>query len=480
MSDTGKTEGSCAVCSKAATTRCGSCKLAFYCGKEHQREHWPRHKTSCRAYEERENQELGRHLLATRDLKPDDLIISEAPIVWGPSSHVEERVCVGCGVRDAVCRCPNCAWPACRLACDGLVDENRHGYECGILAKARLMPRCDYLLILRVLILRRKNPKKWRVLSKLQSHEESRGPGTEAHEEMEAVKQYLGSLLSLDQGSAEALPKVCGLIDVNALETNPPEGSAAIYETACLLEHRCVANTRYSFELDEQGRPRINVYAVTDIKKADHLSTTYTHVLWATRVRREHLLATKYFSCRCERCADPTELGSHLGTLKCPCEKGFVTPDDPLNPETDWSCKDCPGVLSAGEVAQLTDRLGEEVDAAMSAADKDIMSDLLFRLTVLLHPCHQHCLTIGHSLMQLLPADDPKKAELCQRMIDTIALVDPYGARLSLYRAIALRELSMCPGQDRNELLFKAIQALRYEPPHSASGLLAKVILAEI
>ncbi|OXU18589.1 hypothetical protein TSAR_001821 [Trichomalopsis sarcophagae] len=324
------------------------------------------------------------------------------------------------------------------------------------LMRSSFSRRCDYLLILRVLILRRKNPKKWRVLSKLQSHEESRGPGTEAHEEMEAVKQYLGSLLSLDQGSAEALPKVCGLIDVNALESNPPEGSAAIYETACLLEHRCVANTRYSFELDEQARPRINVYAVTDIKKyvelsilvelceGDHLSTTYTHVLWATRVRREHLLATKYFSCRCERCADPTEL------------------------------------LSAGEVAQLTDRLGEEVDAAMSAADKDIMSDLLFRLTVLLHPCHQHCLTIGHSLMQLLPADDPKKAELCQRMIDTIALVDPYGARLSLYRAIALRELSMCPGQDRNELLFKAIQALRYEPPHSASGLLAKVILAEI
>lgn len=82
--------------------------------------------------------------------------------------------------------------------------------------------------------------------------------------------------------------------------------------------------------------------------------------------------------------------------------------------------------------------------------------------------------------MQLLSPDDPKKEELCKRMIDTIARIDPYGARLSLYRAIALRELSMCPGQDRNSLLFKAVQALRYEPPDSASGLLAKVIIAEV
>lgn len=113
--------------------------------------------------------------------------------------------------------------------------------------------------------------------------------------------------------------------------------------------------------------------------RGEHLSTTYTHVLWSTRSRREHLLATKYFECECDRCADPTELGSHLGTIRCPCEKGFVTPNDPLKPESDWSCDVCPGVLSGGEVAQLVDRLGEEVEAAMSAPDKAILSDLLFR-----------------------------------------------------------------------------------------------------
>ena len=127
--------------------------------------------------------------------------------------------------------------------------------------------RCDYLLALRVLILRRRHPKRWRTLSKLQSHEKDRGPGTEAYEETRAVAEYLGPLLAHDAGSAEILSKVCGIIDVNALETNPPEGSAALYETACLLEHSCVANTRHTFTIDEQGRPKISVIAVTNIKK---------------------------------------------------------------------------------------------------------------------------------------------------------------------------------------------------------------------
>lgn len=136
--------GKCGVCEAPASTRCSSCRRAFYCGKEHQRENWPKHKAACRGYEEAESEELGRHLLASRDFAPDELVLSESPIVWGPAPHSDDRVCVGCGIKDAVCRCPGCSWPACRVACDGLVDEDRHGYECKILAGARLLPK--YLL----------------------------------------------------------------------------------------------------------------------------------------------------------------------------------------------------------------------------------------------------------------------------------------------------------------------------------------------
>lgn len=136
-----KTEGTCAVCDKPATTRCGNCKLAFYCDKEHQRKHWPNHKSNCLTYEIHENEKLGRHLIASRDLNTGDLVLSETPLVWGPAAHSEERICVGCGIKDALCRCPNCAWPACMVSCTGLVDEHRHAQECNLLAAARLLPR---------------------------------------------------------------------------------------------------------------------------------------------------------------------------------------------------------------------------------------------------------------------------------------------------------------------------------------------------
>lgn len=50
------------------------------------------------------------------------------------------------------------------------------------------------------------------------------------------------------------------------------------------------------------------------------ITTMYTHMLWTTQARREHLRNTKYFSCQCQRCADPMELGTHISALRCLAE----------------------------------------------------------------------------------------------------------------------------------------------------------------
>lgn len=121
--------------------------------------------------------------------------------------------------------------------------------------------------MIRMLILWRTKSKRWTSLANLQSHEDARGPGTDAHDEVTSVRQHLGPLLAMACDREDILPKICGLIDVNALETAPPEGSVAIYENASLLEHSCVANTRHGFRVDDKGRPRITVYAITSIKK---------------------------------------------------------------------------------------------------------------------------------------------------------------------------------------------------------------------
>ena len=57
----------------------------------------------------------------------------------------------------------------------------------------------------------------------------------------------------------------------------------------------------------------------------------YTHDLLPTLLRREHLLESKYFTCACNRCADPTELGTHMSSLKCnKCDNGVVVSLDSL------------------------------------------------------------------------------------------------------------------------------------------------------
>lgn len=49
--------------------RCSRCRKAWYCGQDHQRSHWPKHKVECRPYtkEEEEQEEeytaLQEHLV---------------------------------------------------------------------------------------------------------------------------------------------------------------------------------------------------------------------------------------------------------------------------------------------------------------------------------------------------------------------------------------------------------------------------------
>lgn len=113
--------------------------------------------------------------------------------------------------------------------------------------------------------------------------------------------------------------------------------------------------------------------------RGEHLSTMYTHALWSTKARQEHLLNTKYFICQCKRCADPTELNTHLGTLKCPCENGFMLPKEPLNLNGCWSCDVCPGTLASSQVAQLMNRLEDEVTKVMKKPCENTLSELLSR-----------------------------------------------------------------------------------------------------
>lgn len=41
----------CPECKQPAELKCSACKLVWYCGKEHQKQHWKQHKNLCKPYE---------------------------------------------------------------------------------------------------------------------------------------------------------------------------------------------------------------------------------------------------------------------------------------------------------------------------------------------------------------------------------------------------------------------------------------------
>lgn len=86
------------------------------------------------------------------------------------------------------------------------------------------------------------------------------------------------------------------------------------------------ASSCFKFNFRFEGR------ATMLIKKDSPLNACYTFTLSGSLERQQHLQQGKFFQCRCERCLDPTELGTNFSTLKCQnCHSGDVISSDPLS-----------------------------------------------------------------------------------------------------------------------------------------------------
>lgn len=258
----------------------------------------------------------------------------------------------------------------------------------------------------------------------------------------------------------ELLHRICGIIDTNALEIRLPQGSElnALYNDTCKMEHSCIPNTKHTFALTPKDRKdfcKITVKAVVPIVKDYHISTMYSHALWGTQARRQHLKDTKFFACKCPRCSDPSELGTFLSAMKClgdgtkPCD-GIHLPEDPLNDETDWSCSKCPAKVSNSQVNMIITQMGEDVENVfMMGGSVTALENLLSKLSIFLLPNHYHMYTIKHSLVQLYGRQQgytsreilDKKINMCRELIAITKALDPGNARLSLYNSVLQHEL---------------------------------------
>lgn len=67
-----------------------------------------------------------------------------------------------------------------------------------------------------------------------------------------------------------------------------------------------------NFNISFTNLARFQAYTTIRIPKDKPIYASYTFTLSTTNMRQRHLEKSKYFNCNCDRCLDPTEMGTHL------------------------------------------------------------------------------------------------------------------------------------------------------------------------
>lgn len=176
------------------------------------------------------------------------------------------------------------------------------------------------------------------------------------------------------------LERVCLVIMLNAYAFGSKSDLMAIFATATAMNHSCEANVR----ADSSVQPGCGCFlAKRAIHQGEALTTNYIGglvALMSTTARRQALLASKLFVCRCRRCCEDADVGRRVPCPVChprqrslggDCEfskevalgRVLVHYAMPLSGEPDalWWCEHCeqthddaavmPGPMSQGGLA---------------------------------------------------------------------------------------------------------------------------------
>ncbi|KAI5638448.1 hypothetical protein NE865_08913 [Phthorimaea operculella] len=295
-----------------------------------------------------------------------------------------------------------------------------------------------------MLLAKEKDPERWkREVEPMETHtEERKKRPTWAADEVNVVNFLIDHCKLGSRFDKDLVQRVCGILEVNSVEIPSRGGFSvrAIYPKLAIAAHSCVPNIVHSILSDDQ----VQVRAAVPIKSGEPLHLCYTYALWSTLIRREYLLESKFFNCECPRCADPTELGTHLSTLKCQkCDNGVILSTNPLDNEAGWSCSDknCEFKTSGAAMRKMLGVVQAEIDQldAIEPGPQAIEAreQTLNKYKSVFHPRHALLLGIKHTLAQLYGRVEgytldelpdlvlERKVEFCKLVLDALERIMP-------------------------------------------------------
>ncbi|XP_035711296.1 SET domain-containing protein SmydA-8-like [Folsomia candida] len=442
----------CAVCGKSAAKICTACKNVAYCSVEHQKKDWKSHKSSCRVYLVKKNETMGRYVVAATDIAPGVIIMAEPALMVGPKQDTLP-ICLGCHKRlTGTYLCSKCSFPLCSKECEQL--EIHSNYECLIFSQKKpiimkdlniYQPVYQCILTLRCLLLKTKDPGRWKQLNMMEHHNDLRRQLTTlwTRNEINTVN-FLKDVYKLDF-DATTIHTVLGYADINAFEIRS-KGIVicGLFPEVSLMAHDCISNTHHSIMEDN----KMVVRSTVAIKRGQMITTTYTHTLEGTLERREHILNAKLFACICPRCSSPTELGTNFSSIKClSCHPGYLIPKTPLDPSSVWECDNCKTEpMSSNSIRALVAEIREEIEKAERTGGQDLIQTLegiLQRSSgIRLHPQHFLMVGIMHSLSQFYGRTQDfrmtelsleqlqRKEDLCRQFLKVLNIIEPGMSRI--------------------------------------------------
>ena len=169
-------EMECFLCGAGGAGLCDECEIVAVCPA-----HRPAHRpaSTCLPFTRVLLPGRGHCLVATRDLLPGELVLSELPAITAPYTR-SRPVCLQCYalLSPASPRCRGCGFPGCSPAC---LAGPRHAPECRLMAGAEFEaeveewtgepdPHYAAILPLRCLLLQQTNPSTWRQFAALHHH----------------------------------------------------------------------------------------------------------------------------------------------------------------------------------------------------------------------------------------------------------------------------------------------------------------------
>jgi len=371
-------------------------------------------------------------------------------------------------------------------------------------------PIYEVVTILRCLYLKQTSASKWKKLRELEAHEEARKKNGRYDKDVATMLRVIREFLKISEDvfTTQEILDVCGVLMVNSHElpvtTIPVQ---ALYANISLLEHSCINNASKHFD----GDFRVVVRAAVNIKKGEHISINYSDPMWGTASRQIHLGETKYFSCQCPRCRDPTEMGTMFSSIRCPqCtaeQGGYLVSQDLTNPKSDWSCVVCTKTQAHSFVDAVSMSIGEEM-VVMEKGNIDACQAFIKKHSQNLHPNHYYLQDIklalcqmigqsangqGHEIFNLSEKELVYKQKIALELLEVANRISPGISRL---RGVILYELQATLAayarrkfsageisaehmknimKEVKKYLVECIQIFSFEPPCLQEGRLATI-----